>query len=97
LRAQPYAPYAPPVWRRYFAASAAQTAVPISDISAGNWTPSTGLDLYAMLDETPAADADYIQSGLVPTADVCEVELTSLTDPVSSTGHTIRYRLRKPS
>jgi len=97
LRAEPTAVIAPP--RPFWAvavASANQFARPASDIAAGTWTPTTGTDLYAMLDETPASDTDYIQSGLIPTADVCEVRLTSLTDPASSTGHVVRYRLRKP-
>lgn len=35
-----------------------QLLVPVSDISAGVWTPSTGSDLYAMLDESAYSDAD---------------------------------------
>lgn len=77
--------------------AAPQFARPTSDISAGGWTPSTGADLYAMLDETVADDADYIQSATTPTNDTAELALSSVTDPAVSTGHIIRIRARKPS
>lgn len=35
---------------------------PGSDIAVSGWTPSTGTDLYACIDETTASDADYITS-----------------------------------
>lgn len=68
-----------------------QRAVPVSDVSAGTWAPSTGASLYAVLDETAADDADYIstQAG----GDACVVAFGTLTDPVSSAGHKISYRL----
>ncbi len=98
LSALPFAMFAPPVWRRYFISSVAvQTAVPISDISSGSWTPSTGASLFGTIDETVADDSDFDSSGVTPTADVMEVRLTSLTDPSSSTGHSVSYRYRKPS
>lgn len=64
-----------------------------TDISAGSWTPSTGSDLYAMLDETiPPNDTDYIS---VPSgSSTAEVKLTTGSDPSSSIGHTIRYRAK---
>jgi len=68
----------------------AQYARPISDVSAGGWTASTGSDLFAMLDETSANDSDYITS---TTASTCEVALGSLSDPALSTGHIVRYRI----
>lgn len=72
----------------------AQYARPTSDVSAGTWTASTGSDLYAMLDETTANDADYIST---VNASICEVALGSLTDPASSTGHVVRYRIAADS
>lgn len=68
----------------------AQYARPVSDVSAGGWTASTGSDLFAMLDEASANDADYITS---TTASICEVALGGLTDPAVSTGHIVRYRI----
>lgn len=40
--------------------SGLQVAVPISDVDAGDWLPSTGTDLWAMVDETVPDDADYM-------------------------------------
>lgn len=68
----------------------AQYARPTSDVSAGTWTASSGSDLYAMLDETVASDADYITT---TAASICEVALGTLSDPASSTGHVVRYRI----
>lgn len=51
-------------------AAATQTARPDADISDGPWTPSTGTDLYAVLDETTANDADYIQTSTNGTAEI---------------------------
>lgn len=68
----------------------AQFARPTSDASAGAWTASTGSDLYAMIDETAASDADYITT---VNASTCEVALSTLSDPASSSGHIVRYRL----
>lgn len=72
-----------------------QTAVPVSDVSTGSWTPSTGSDLYAMLDETVADDTDYILSPRAPSNNEAKVRLGSLTDPNVSTGHIVRYRFYK--
>lgn len=72
----------------------AQYARPTSDVSAGTWTASSGSDLYAMLDETVASDADYITT---TTASICEVALGTLSDPASSTGHVVRYRISATS
>lgn len=68
----------------------AQYARPVSDAAAGAWTASSGSDLYAMLDETAASDADYI---VTTGASTCEVALGALTDPAVSTGHIVRYRI----
>lgn len=43
---------------------------PISDVSAGGWTPSTGTELWPMLDETSASDSDYIETATASTATV---------------------------
>lgn len=47
-----------------------QFSRPISDVSAGGWTPSTGSDLWPMLDETSASDSDYIETATASTATV---------------------------
>lgn len=67
----------------------AQFARPSSDISnVGSWTPTP---LWQQIDETPFDDADFFDSG-TGAAESCEVGLSSVTDPVSSTGHTFRFR-----
>lgn len=67
-----------------------------SDISAGNWTKSTGggTNLYTMVDETTADDADYIQSGQNPVADIVEVKFAGVGVPGSNQGAHLRYHLK---
>lgn len=67
----------------------AQFAYPSGDVTATNWTGS-----YTAIDEgaTPS-DSDYVYSQDNPSStDYFEVTLDSLTDPVSSTGHVLRWR-----
>lgn len=42
--------------------STTTVARPSADVSATGWTASTGSDLFAMIDEASASDADYITS-----------------------------------
>lgn len=70
-----------------------QTAAPTSDVSAGTWTPSTGTDLFACVDEASAEDADYIRSGETPVADTAVLGLGSLSTPAAGTV-TLRIRSR---
>ncbi len=75
-----------------------QMAFPSADISLGGWTPSAGgspTELWPMIDEETADDADFIQSVLTPSNDTCEVRLQALGDPAVSTGHVVRYRYSK--
>lgn len=79
-----------------YAGLAPQIGTAISDVSDGTWTTDTGgSSLFGAIDETSPSDADYIQSAESPSADLCEVQLTALTDPASSSGHIIRYRYDK--
>jgi hypothetical protein len=71
-----------------------QTAGPVSDVAAGAWTPSTGVDLFAMVDEPAIDDTDWIASSVNPQADLAELALGPLTDPGSSDGHVVQYRIR---
>lgn len=68
-----------------------QTAYPISDVSAGSWTPSTGTDLYAMLADS--SDGTYIRSSTGASSDVAEVALGPLSTPGPGTV-TIKIRHR---
>ncbi|MCC2626388.1 MAG: hypothetical protein K0S14_38 [Thermomicrobiales bacterium] len=75
----------------------AQFARPIADLVNQSWTEDDGTttDLFDQIDESSFDDADYVQSALAPTSDVYAVDLGTLEDPVSSTGHVIRYRYKK--
>ena len=73
----------------YFSTASVQLLRPTSDISPGAWTASSGSDLFAMLDETTASDADYITTS---SASSSEVAFGTGLDPLSSAGHTIRFR-----
>ena len=72
-----------------------QIARPSSDITA-NWTPTTGSTHWGCIDEVTANDdTDAIDTGANPVSLVCEVKFGSLTDPLSSSGHVVRYRFRR--
>lgn len=55
---------------------------PSADLSAGGWVPSTGTDLYPMVDEVTPADGDYISTS---TASTCEMELNETAYPGTAT------------
>lgn len=63
-------------------ATTATTARPSADVSAGTWVPSTGVDLYAMIDETAADAADYISTA---TPGECQMTLSDTAFPGSAT------------
>lgn len=74
-----------------------QFARPDADITDGAWTKSSGGagDMYTMIDEAIADDADYVQSEAAPASSAFAVGLGNVEDPVSSTGHIVRYRYQK--
>jgi hypothetical protein len=55
------------------------------------WTPSTGTDLYATIDEAVADDNDYDTSAATPTDDRMEVGITPADIPQAGTV-TVRVR-----
>ena len=69
--------------------AASQYARPIADIAANGWLPSTGTDLYAMLDETSVDHADFIRSPADPTTQQFEVKLSAVTDPAGNVSHVL--------
>ena len=75
----------------------AQFGRPSTDTTRDNWTEDDGTTtaIFDQIDEAVADDGDYIMTQLVPTNDVYVTKLTTLEDPVSSTGHVIRYRYGK--
>jgi hypothetical protein len=66
-------------------------ARPTSDITT-QWTPSTGTDHYALIDETTANDSDYIYATAAGQTD--EVRLASMTAPQAGTDLLINYRVQ---
>ncbi|NIQ81578.1 MAG: hypothetical protein GTN93_26495 [Anaerolineae bacterium] len=71
----------------------AQFARPNSDITKGSWSPSSGTDLYPMLDEeTQDGDSTYIES--LTAVDTFEVGLSDVTDPGVGTGHVLHFWFR---
>ncbi len=71
-----------------------QIARPDSDISAGLWEPVGGPStLWEAIDEVTPSDTDYIEA-LDGENTTCELGLTTLTDPLLSTGHIIRFRMQ---
>jgi hypothetical protein len=76
----------------------AQLAYAASTISAGSWTAVGAATIHEAIDETTASDAEYAQSDLSPvSASAVRVKFGTLTDPVSSDDHIVRYRLGKDS
>jgi hypothetical protein len=65
-------------------------ARPTSDITT-QWTPSTGTDHYALIDETTANDADYIYATAAGQTD--EVRLASMSAPQAGTDLLINYKV----
>lgn len=75
----------------------AQFARPSADTLIDNWEDEAGggTNLYTHIDEVSADDVDFLRTVVQPTNDVYVTKLTAVTDPVSSTGHTIRWRYKK--
>lgn len=75
----------------------AQFARPSADTVRTGWTDQGGgtTNIYTTIDEASASDADYIKTPTPPGANEFETLLTAVTDPLSSTGHIMRWRRRK--
>lgn len=63
----------------------------------GAWVEDDGTatSIFDQIDEVSFDDADYIKSPIAPVNDVYTTKLSTLEDPVSSSGHTVRVRHRK--
>ena len=75
----------------------AQFGRPSTDTTRDNWEEDDGTTtaIFDQIDEAVIDDADYIRTVLAPTNDVYVSKFTTLEDPVSSTGHVVRYRYGK--
>jgi hypothetical protein len=65
---------------------------PSYDVAANGWLPSTGTDLFAMIDEVVPADGDYDYSPDNPTTQYMEVKLGPADSPLAGT-RTLSVRL----
>lgn len=75
----------------------AQFARPSVDTTRDNWEEDDGgtTDIFDQIDESSFDDGDFIRTQLTPTSDVYVTKLTTVEDPISSSGHTVRYRYGK--
>lgn len=75
----------------------AQYGRPSADTYIGNYKDQGdgASNIYQAIDEASPSDADYIKSESGPSASPYCAALTTLEDPLSSSGHVFRYRFRK--
>jgi hypothetical protein len=75
----------------------AQFARPSADTVRTGWVDQADgtTNIYGTIDEVSYSDADYIKSPTPPGTNEYETLLTTVTDPVSSSNHVIRWRRRK--
>jgi len=75
----------------------AQFSRPDNDLVDGAWLNQAGsnVNMYQSIDESSADDADYVKSETAPSSSAMAVNLSNVEDPLSSTGHIIRYRYQK--
>lgn len=69
---------------------------PSSDIIAtsfigANSSGAVATNLYTTLDENSADNTDYITSNLSPSYNVYVCKLSSMTDPLTNTGHVVTF------
>lgn len=77
---------------------AVQIQRPVADVLTVGWSPTPGSPSTAFdkVDEIVADDADYVSSAPAPDgSDPLELELSTVSDPLSSDDHIFRYRIRK--
>jgi hypothetical protein len=74
-----------------------QFARPDSQIALGSWTDDGGgtLNIWQSIDEVSRSDADYVITANNPAAEIFRGGLSTVTDPVSSSGHICRYAYGK--
>jgi ethanolamine ammonia-lyase large subunit len=53
--------------------------------------------IFTHINESSANDTNFVKTQLTPTSDVYVTKLTSVSDPVSSANHIVRFRYRKES
>ncbi len=71
-----------------------QYARPDADTTIGNFQDDGGgtTNIFGTIDESSPSDTDYIRSPTSPASEVYVCRLSDVTDPASSSGHTMRMR-----
>ena len=72
-----------------------QLARPIATSSQGSWTTVGAPTPHEALDEVGIDDSDYVTTSQV--SDLLRVKLSAFVDPQTTSGYTLRYRLRSPA
>ena len=76
-----------------------QFARPDADITDGAWLneAASATDMYQSIDEDVSSpnDSDYVESEAGPSSSPVVFNLSAITDPVSSSGHVMRWRRSK--
>lgn len=75
----------------------AQFARPSADTTVGSWEDELAgtTDIFQSIDEAVADDDDFITSETAPSSSFYVTALSTIEDPQSSSGHTVRYRYQK--
>jgi len=75
----------------------AQFGRPSTDTTIGTYVDNADgvTNIFQAIDEATASDTDYIKSVSAPSSAVYVTKLTTLEDPVISTGHVVRWRIGK--
>jgi len=75
----------------------AQFARPDNDDTIGAWTDQASgtTDIYTGIDEATAEDTELVRSENDPSSSAYIAGLSTVTDPVSSSNHIVRYRYIK--
>jgi len=76
----------------------AQFSRPDNDDAIGVWSDDGGgtTNIFQSIDEIIASDTDFVRSDTTPTAaEDYDAGMSSVTDPVSDSGHILRWRYAK--
>jgi hypothetical protein len=78
------------VWE-YAARTLTLIARPISDVSDGSWTPSSGSDLFAAVNDDPTNDSVFIYSSAGVPLDACRLGFGGVSTPAGDVFVVIRH------
>jgi hypothetical protein len=75
----------------------AQFARPDADLNVGGFENEAAgtTNLFQSIDEAVASDSDFVVSDPLTDPDVYVCSLSPLEDPLTSSGHVVRYRYQK--